>query len=203
MKKDIELYGYPLTVYSDGRIYLNARTTKRKNNMVYLMKGRWMKLEDNGNGYDTVSFYYNNKRKREYVHRLVANVFIPNPKNKPQVNHINGIRNDNRLENLEWVTASENINDMLEKRRPIYSNRKEILQIDNGGSIVGVYGSLVAAGKGVGCSDVNIGYVVNNVWHTAKGFFWIRREEYNEDIHTPEFVLSKFNARKNRYNSFK
>jgi len=59
-------------------------------------------------GYLIVSLRDKSKRKSDSIHRLVALAFIPNPENKPEVNHINGDKKDNRVDNLEWVTRSEN-----------------------------------------------------------------------------------------------
>jgi hypothetical protein len=69
---------------------------------------RFINQTNHPKGYKMVVLRENSKEFRFLVHRLVALTYIPNDKNKPQVNHINGIKNDNRVENLEWVTAKEN-----------------------------------------------------------------------------------------------
>lgn len=78
--------------------------------------GRWIQPEHimatrlNNDGYECVSLTLpSGKRKTEKIHRLVAITFIPNPEGKEEVNHINCIRHDNRVENLEWMTRKENI----------------------------------------------------------------------------------------------
>lgn len=75
----------------------------------FTRKERLLKLSPQSKGYLTVVLQKNGKRKTTLVHRLVAEYFIPNLDKKLQVNHINGIKTDNRVENLEWVSHRENL----------------------------------------------------------------------------------------------
>lgn len=68
-----------------------------------------LKWTVNHDGYLVVDLRNNGKRKGGFSHRMVANAFIPNPDNLPEINHKNGIKTDNRIENLEWCTNLENI----------------------------------------------------------------------------------------------
>lgn len=71
----------------------------------------------NHKGYLMITLYKDKKQKTYRIHRLVAEAFIPNPDNKPEVDHINTIRDDNRVENLRWVTKSENMSNPITKER--------------------------------------------------------------------------------------
>lgn len=95
-------YGKPVPgfenylVTNDGRIYSK-------------MMKKWLKMRQHPSGYMAVNLCNNNFQKPFYVHQLVAQLYIPNPNNKKFVNHKNGIKNDNNVTNLEWVTGNENM----------------------------------------------------------------------------------------------
>lgn len=79
-----------------------------KGKVFSIKRGKFLKPKKDKDGYMCYTLYNEGKREHKFEHRLVAQAFIPNPDNKPQINHINGIKHDNRIENLEWCTNSEN-----------------------------------------------------------------------------------------------
>lgn len=81
-------------------------------------------------GYVIVQLRFGNQKKWPKVHRLVAEAFIPNPGNKPVVDHINTVRTDNRVENLRWATTRENANNpiTIEKNRRAQTGKRMSLE---------------------------------------------------------------------------
>jgi hypothetical protein len=70
---------------------------------------KFLALINHTNGYKQVNLSKDGNIKKGYVHRLVAEAFIPNPENKPEINHIDGDKSNNNVSNLEWVTRKENV----------------------------------------------------------------------------------------------
>jgi hypothetical protein len=101
--KDIKGYEGLYQVSNFG----NVKTLSRFKNG-YMTKTRLLKHTPYTNGYYMVTLVNGINRKKISIHRLVAQAFISNPDNKPEVNHFNGIKTDNRVENLEWCTHIEN-----------------------------------------------------------------------------------------------
>ena len=97
-----EIKGYEglYAITPNGQIWSHPKGTNSK-------EGRWMAL-DFSSRYPMICLTKSGQKKRHLVHRLVAEAFIANPDEYNQVNHINGNRADNRVENLEWVSASQN-----------------------------------------------------------------------------------------------
>lgn len=104
--KDIEEYEGIYQVSNLGRV----RSLDRLDGANHRLNGKVLKIRKNTHGYLDISLYKNSVSSNNTIHRLVAEAFIPNPENKPQVNHIDEDKTNNSLANLEWMTAKENNN---------------------------------------------------------------------------------------------
>ena len=115
----------------------------------------------------------------KYVHRLIAEAFIPNPDNLPMVNHKDEDGTNNLICNLEWCTREYNVNYGTAKERRAKKirgreseKRKPVLQYDLGGNIVARHNSVADAANSVGCSTHDISRVCLGKRKTARGFVW-------------------------------
>lgn len=129
---------------------------------------------NNGNGYMQVGIHENKKRWVFYIHRLVAEAFVPNPENKPQVNHRDGNKNNNIASNLEWVTQRENNQHARENGLITRNgNEKEVIQIDRKTEEkINTYYSVSEAQRQTGIYRGSIYNVCKGVSKTAGGYKW-------------------------------
>lgn len=145
--------------------------------IISLYTGKKMKPQLDRYGYYYIPLVINGKSKKMKVHRLVCMAYIPNPENKPQVNHKNGIKTDNRVENLEWATASENTKHMFDNLSSANIVRKALSKAHKGIKIpkeISSKGAKNRMGKKNGRARkvlcIETGYIYNCIIDAEKEF---------------------------------
>lgn len=169
------------SVSNRGAVRSENRVVKSKNGVYKKLFGRELVLRKNRTGYNMVFLSKGGAPKIHQVHRLVAQAFIPNPENKPCVNHKNGVRTDNRVENIEWCTFSENnkYSFAVLGRKPSWCgafedknpHAKPVIQIFPDGSTK-EYGCLIRASKETHVSVEGIRASCRNRQKTAGDYEW-------------------------------
>lgn len=144
------------------------------------------KLDLRGNGYYYIDLWKNNQRNKYAIHRLVAETFILNPDNLPQVNHIDGIKTNNNVDNLEWCNQSHNTKEAyrlglkkpckywLGKKGYLCINSKHVNQYNTKGEFIKQYGSTMEAERQTNINHTHISACCLNKksYKTAGGYIW-------------------------------
>lgn len=165
-----------------GRVRTLDKVVSSENGTRFL-KGRVLKPWDNGNGYLIVSIKVNGKFIKQRVHRLVAQTFLSNSDNLPEVNHKDNDRTNNNVDNLEWCTRLYN-RQYREKYGeasgiPVFAVNLSTLEVSR-------FESQIEASRVLGFSDGNINCVIKGRIKQTHGFWFV-----NDDGHAVEVVKSK------------
>ena len=138
--------------------------------------------------YKFVGLIINGKQKRMRVHRMVALTFIDNPDNKPYVNHINGNRSDNNVENLEWVTPSENTQHAVNTGLFKSGRARAVVQYNLNGEQMATFESASEAARQTGGSQSKITMCCRRQRDSANDYQW----RYYDDIQDVQKIEKKF-----------
>ena len=162
----------------------NVRSVDRTRTLGRKRRGRMLKPGYNSpGGYPRVSLYKNGVLKRKYIHRLVAETFLPNPNGLPQVNHRDEVKDNNNVENLEWCDARYNSNHGTRNERTAQAQSKKVRAVNaKTGDVVEFNSTQEAGHKGYSSSKVSAacrgvyktvtGKLVGGDGRTYKGFRW-------------------------------
>lgn len=173
--KDIFEYEGKYQISNYGKVKSVGHIINYKNGRTHKWSEHFLTIGTSKKGYKTVALWKNNKEKRLYVHRLVAEAFIPNPGSKPQINHKDGNKANNHVDNLEWCTPQENglhRYRVLKKLAPTGAANKlskAVIQIKRGVQIK-TFGSIAEAETETHCNGISL--VCRGIRKTSRGFEW-------------------------------
>lgn len=173
--KDIKGYEGLYQVSNFGRIKsINRTINHNKGNGNRILNGRILKCWYDKNNYARISLSKNGKVTKYLVHYITASTFIPNPDNKPCIDHIDTNPSNNNVENLRWCTQKENCNNPITKikMRKNSSCSKPVLQFSKEGELIKKWDSTMDIQRELGISNTCISYCCTGKNKTARGFKW-------------------------------
>jgi len=173
---------YPLYLVSNfGRIKYSIR---KKNLITRITDGNLTV-----HGYKTFIITNKNGNKLINIHRIVAEIFIPNPLNKEYVNHEDGNKTNNHVNNLSWVTPAENVQHAHDTG--LNSGKKKIYQLNENNEIIQLWNSLTDAANHLKIDKRRISHCLTKKAKTAAGFFWIYKDDYDENNKIVKYECKK------------
>ncbi|HJX49856.1 MAG TPA: NUMOD4 domain-containing protein [Candidatus Nanoarchaeia archaeon] len=164
--KDIKGYEGLYLVSNLGRIKSLERTIYN-GRIYYNRKEKILKIQMDSRKYYCLIFLYKMNIKKVFlIHRLVAHAFISNPKNKPEINHKDGNKQNNKSNNLEWSTSSENKIHAFKTGLRIFYNQKPFICIETGIT----YKCLLEASKELNIHISSIHRQLTGIYRQTKGY---------------------------------